>query len=94
MFSVDVSQDRFIKTYNDGLTIIGVKVMDSVTYYIINSNKKAVLKVSQTNLYKTGQFFNWDSITGLVNLPGDTSCDCREVRRRMAAQCIMSPTPV
>ena len=73
MFSVDVSQDRFIKTYNDGLTIIGVKVMDSVTYYIINNNKKAVLKVSQTNLYKTGQFFNWDSITSLVNLPGDTS---------------------
>ena len=73
MFSVDVSQDRFIKTYNDGLTIIGVKVMDSVTYYIINSNKNAVLKVSQTNLYKTGQFFNWDSITSLVNLPDDTS---------------------
>ena len=73
MFSVDVSQDRFIKTYNDGLTIIGVKVMDSVTYYIINNNKKAVLKVSQSNLYKTGQFFNWDSITGLVNLPCDTS---------------------
>jgi len=73
MFSVDVSQDRFIKTYNDGLTIIGVKVMDSVTYYIINNNKKSVSKVSQSNLYKTGQFFNWDSITSLVNLPGDTS---------------------
>ena len=73
IFSVDVSQDRFIKTYNDGLTIVGVKVMDSVTYYIINNNKKAVLKVSQPNLYKTGQFFNWDSITSLVNLPGDTS---------------------
>ena len=73
MFSVDVSQDRFIKTYNDGLTIVGVKVMDSVTYYIINNNKKVVLKVSQSNLYKTGQFFSWDSITGLVNLPGDMS---------------------
>ncbi len=73
MFSVDVSQDRFIKTYNDGLTIVGVKVMDSVTYYIINNNKKSVSKVSQTNLYKTGQFFNWDSITSLVSLPGDTS---------------------
>ena len=73
MFSVDVSQDRFIKTYNDGLTIIGVKVMDSVTYYIINNNKKSVSKISQSNLYKTGQFFNWDTITSLVNLPGDTS---------------------
>ena len=47
--------------------------MDLVTYYIIDNNKKAVLKVSQTNLYKTGQFFNWDSVTSLVNLPGDTS---------------------
>ena len=71
-FSVDVSQDRFIKTYDDGLTIVGVKGMDLVTYYIINNNKKAVLKVSQPNLYKTGQFFSWDSITGLVNLSGDT----------------------
>jgi len=71
-FSVDVSQDRFIKTYSDGISIVGVKVRDSVTYYIIDNNKKSVLKVSQTNLYKTGQFFNWDSITGLVNLSGDT----------------------
>ena len=73
IFSVDVSPDRFIKTYNDGITIVGVKDMDLVTYYIIDNNKKAVLKVSQTNLYKTGQFFNWDSVTSLVNLPGDTS---------------------
>jgi hypothetical protein len=72
MFSVDVSQDRFIKTYDDGLTIVGVKVMDSVIYYIIDNNKKAVLKVSQPNLYKTGQFFNWYSITSLINLPGDS----------------------
>lgn len=81
MFSVDVSQDRFIKTYNDGLTIVGVKVMDSVTYYIINNNKKAVLKVSQSNLYKTGQFFNWYSITSLVNLPGDTSVTARSTAK-------------
>ncbi len=74
MFSVDVSQDRFIKTYNDGLTIVGVKVMDSVTYYIINNNKKVVLKVSQTNLYKTGQFFNWDSITELSQSARRYSC--------------------
>lgn len=72
MFTVEVSQDRFIKSYSDGITIAGVKVLDSVTYYIIDNNKKAVMKVSQTNLYKTGQFFSWESITGLVNLPGDT----------------------
>src|SRR5664279_2772972 len=33
MFSVDVSQDRFIKTYSDGMTIVGVKVQDSIIYY-------------------------------------------------------------
>ena len=72
LFTVDVSQYRFIKAYSDGITIVGIKVRDSVTYYIIDNNKKVVLKVSQTNLYKTGLFFNWDSITGLVHLPGNT----------------------
>jgi hypothetical protein len=72
-FSVDVSKDRFIKTYSDGITIVGVNVQNDVTYYIIDNNKKAILKVSQTNLYKTGQFFSWNSITSLVNLPGNTS---------------------
>jgi hypothetical protein len=32
-----------------------------------------VLKVSQTNLYKIGLFFNWNSMTTLVDLPGNTA---------------------
>jgi len=72
-FSVDVSPDRFIKTYSDGVTIIGVKGEDAPVYYIIDRNKKTVLKVSQTNLYKIGVFFNWNSMTTLVDLPGDTA---------------------
>jgi hypothetical protein len=31
------------------------------------------LKVSQTNLYKIGLFFNWNSMTTLVDLPGNTA---------------------
>ena len=42
-------------------------------YTIIDRNKKTVLKVSQTNLYKIGVFFNWNSMTTLVDLPGDTT---------------------
>ena len=71
-FSVDVSPDRFIKTYSDGVTIIGVKGEDTPVYYIIDKNKKTVSKVSQTNLYKIGLFFNWNSMTTLVDLPGNT----------------------
>ncbi|MFZ0928726.1 MAG: hypothetical protein WAN11_08995 [Syntrophobacteraceae bacterium] len=71
-FSVDVSPDRFIKTYSDGVTIIGIKGEDTPVYYIIDRNKKTVLKVSQTNLYKIGLFFNWNSMTTLVDLPGNT----------------------
>ncbi len=71
-FSVDVSRDRFIKTYSDGVTIIGTRGEDTPVYYIIDKNKKTVLKVSQTNLYKVGLFFNWDSMTTLVDLPGNT----------------------
>ncbi len=72
-FSVDVSPDRFIKTYSDGVTIIGVKGEDTPVYYIIDKNKKTALKVSQTNLYKIGLFFNWNSMTTLVDLPGNTA---------------------
>ncbi|MGA3114655.1 MAG: hypothetical protein ABSF90_09525 [Syntrophobacteraceae bacterium] len=71
-FSVDVSPDRFIKTYSDGVTIIGIKGEDTPVYYIMHRNKKTVLKVSQTNLYKIGLFFNWNSMTTLVDLPGNT----------------------
>ena len=72
-FSVDVSTDRFIKAYSDGVTIIGIKGEDLPVYYIIDKNKKTVLKVSQTNLYKIGLFFNWNSMTSLVDLPGNTA---------------------
>ena len=72
-FSVDVSPDRFIKTYSDGVTIIGVKGEDRPVYYIIDKNKKTVLKVPQINLYKIGLFFNWNSMTTLVDLPGNTA---------------------
>src|SRR5208283_2014079 len=72
-FSVDVATDRFIKVYSDGVTIIGVKSEDTPVYYIIDRNKKTVLKVSQTNLYKIGLFFNWNSMTTLVDLPGNTA---------------------
>jgi hypothetical protein len=72
-FSVDVSPDRFIKAYSDGVTIIGVKGEDRPVYYFIDKNKKTVLKVSQTNLYKIGLFFNWNSMTTLVDLPGNTA---------------------
>ena len=72
-FSVDVSPDRFIKAYSDGVTIIGVKGEDTPVYYIIDKNKKTVSKVSQTNLYKIGLFFNWNSMTTLVDLPGNTA---------------------
>jgi hypothetical protein len=50
-----------------------VKGEDAPVYYIIDRNKKTVLKVSQTNLYKIGVFFNWNSMTTLVDLPGDTA---------------------
>jgi hypothetical protein len=72
-FSVDVSTDRFIKAYSDGVTIIGIKEEDTPIYYIIDKNKRTVLKVCQTNLYKIGLFFNWNSMTTLVDLPGNTA---------------------
>lgn len=72
-FSVDVSGDRFIKDYSDGTTIIGIRGQGETVYYIIDRKKQMVLKVSQTNLYRIGQFFNWETITSLTDLPADAA---------------------
>ena len=72
-FSLDVSRDRFIKSYSDGVTIIGFKEGESAVYYLVDWNKKTVSKISQGNLYRTGQFFSWSSMTTLLDLPGNTA---------------------
>lgn len=72
-FSMEVSQDRFVKRYSDGITIIGVRRKETSIYYIIDDNRKTVVKVSQGNLYRLGRFFTWTAMTTLVDLPGDTA---------------------
>ena len=72
-FSLDVSRDRFIKRYGDGVTIIGFKEKDAPIYQIVDDKKKMVLKISQGNLYRIGRFFNWSSMTTLMDLPDTTA---------------------
>ena len=72
-FSLDVAQDRFIKRYDDGVTIIGIREGDAPIYQIVDDKKKTVVKISQANLYRTGQFFNWNSMTTLLDLPDTTA---------------------
>jgi hypothetical protein len=72
-FSLDVAQDRFIKRYDDGVTIIGIKEGDAPIYQIVDDKKKTVLKISQGNLYRIGRFFNWSSMTTLLDLPDTTT---------------------
>lgn len=72
-FSLDVSRDRFIKAYGDGVTILGFKERESAVYYLVDWNKKTVSKISQGNLYRIGQFFSWSSMTTLLDLPGTTA---------------------
>lgn len=70
-FSLSVTRDNFIKTYSNGITIIGKKDNGEAIYYFINKNKKLITKVSQGNLYRVGEFTSWDSMVGLLNLkPG------------------------
>jgi len=71
-FSLDVSQDSFVKVYGDGVSIVGIKGKDAPVYYLINANKKTVLKVSQVNIYRIGQFFSWNTMTTLLDLPATT----------------------
>ncbi len=72
-FSLDVSQDRFVKVYSDGVSIVGIKGKDAPVYYIIDANNKTVMKVSQVNMYRIGQFFSWNTMTTLVDLPDTTA---------------------
>lgn len=72
-FSLDVSQNRFVKVYSDGVSIVGIRERDATVYYIIDANKKTVLRVSQINIYRIGQFFNWNTMTTLLDLPITTT---------------------
>ena len=70
-FSLSVTRDNFVKIYSNGIVILGEKDKGEAVYYFINKNKKLITKVSQGNLYRIGEFGNWNSIVGLINLkPG------------------------
>src|SRR5208282_2846516 len=36
--------------------------------YFIDKSKKLITKVSQENLYRIGEFTNWNNMVGLINL--------------------------
>lgn len=70
-FSLSVGQDDFVKTYSNGIVILGKKEKGEAVYHFIDKNKKLITKVSQENLYRIGEFINWNSMVGLMNIkPG------------------------
>ncbi len=70
-FSLSVAGDSFVKTYSNGVVIIGKKEKGAAFYYFIDKSKRLITKVSQENLYRVGEFTNWNNMVGLINLkPG------------------------
>ncbi|MBF0505714.1 MAG: hypothetical protein HQL09_02660 [Nitrospirae bacterium] len=70
-FSLAVAGDNFIKTYSNGTVVAGEKKNGEAVYYFINKNNRLITKVSQENLYRIGEFTNWNNMIGLINLkPG------------------------
>jgi hypothetical protein len=70
-FSLSVAGNSFVKTYSNGIIIIGRKEKGEAFYYFIDKNKRLITKVSQENLYRIGEFTNWNNMVGLINLkPG------------------------
>ena len=70
-FSLSVAGDSFVKTYSNGVVIIGKKENGGAFYYFIDKSKRLITKVSQGNLYRIGEFTNWNNMVGLINLkPG------------------------
>lgn len=70
-FSLSAAKDNFVKTYSNGVVIIGEKEKGDVIYHFIDTNKRLITKISQGNLYRMGEFANWDNMVGLISLtPG------------------------
>ncbi len=70
-FSLSVAGDSFVKTYSNGVVITGKKENGEAIYYFIDKSKRLITKVSQENLYRIGEFTNWNNMAGLINLkPG------------------------
>jgi len=78
-FSLSVAQDNFVKTYSNGIVILGKKQKGEVAYYFIDKNKKLITKVSQGNLYRIGEFINWNSMVGLINMKPGTQLSKEKV---------------
>jgi len=70
-FTIAQTKNEFVKTYDNGIQIVGEKKKGDCVYYIIDTNKRLITKVSQSNLYRIGMFLDWNAMTGLINLmPG------------------------
>ncbi len=66
VFSLLMTQTRFVKSYSNGITITGVKTANGPVYYFIKSDGKLIVKVSQDNLYRIGEMTNWEMMTKLT----------------------------
>jgi hypothetical protein len=70
-FSLLRAKDRFVKSYSNGVTIVGKKTSRGPIYYFVKNEGKLIIKVSQDNLYRIGEASNWETMTGLTRFPGD-----------------------
>jgi|GEM_PF-6663413 len=87
-FSLSAARDSFVKTYSNGVVIIGEKKNGETFYYFIDKNKRLITKVSQENLYRLGEFTNWNNMVGLINLkPGSKLVKENETDKKYA--CIL-----
>jgi len=65
-FSLVMTQDRFIKSYSNGVTVTGIKTAQGPIYYFVKSKGRIIVKVSQDNLYRIGEMNNWETMTRLT----------------------------
>ncbi len=84
-FNLSVARDSFVKTYSNGVVIIGKKDNGEAFYYFIDKSKRLITRVSQENLYRIGEFTNWNNMVGLVNLkPGSKLIKENETDKKYA----------
>jgi len=71
VFSLRMTQDRFVKSYSNGVTIAGMKTARGPVYYFVKKDGKLIVKVSQDNLYRIGEVTNWETMTRLTTFVDD-----------------------
>ena len=85
-FQLLVTQNRFVKSYSNGVTITGVRTSQGPVYHFVREEGRLIIKMSQGNLHRIGEMSTWETMTKLTRF-ADRAGLVREDREDAARSC-------